>query len=465
MSVQQGDAERRPLVSEARISAISSSSPTCTMENKAELASTLRARKALTGAIVFCFLFMMVEFAGGFITNSLALLNDAVHMITDVANLSLSLLALHASSWDSSEKYTYGWRRAEVVGALASVFTTWALVVWIMVEAISRMVTIVQCADGSKNEGCFAIDSPVMLYIAVGGFCANVVCALILNWGGHHGHSHGALGGGGHGHSCSHHETISDDTNDHDHGHDDHGHAHDDHGHAHDDHGHAHDDHGHAHDDHGHAHDDHGHAHDDHGHAHDDHGHAHDDHGHAQDDHGHAHDDHGHAHDDHGRDGGGNMNLRGALLHVIGDCLQSLGVVIAAGTIWYFNNKYHGSPKSERSYYNIADPCCSMLFGVITLFTTINLAKDIFAVLMECTPKGIAHGDVSKALADIEDVRAVDDLHIWSLGSEGAVMSAHLLVRSGLTSERAKLVRTRARKVCRKAGIDHTTIQINTEDD
>ena len=441
MSVQR-ESESNPLITVGRLSA-DSGSP-CTMEKKSVPASTSRARKALTGAIVFCFLFMIVEFAGGFITNSLALLNDAVHMITDVANLSLSLLALHASSWDSSDKYTYGWRRAEVVGALASVFTTWALVVWIMVEAISRMVTIIQCADGTKQTECYSIDSPVMLYIGAGGFCANVICALILNWGGHHGHSHGALGGGGD-HGCSHGDDHSEEDHHsheeggcgHDHGHDDHGHSHDDHGH--DDHGHDH-----GHDDHGHE--DHGHD-----HGHDDHGHSHEEHG--------AHDDHsGHAH------GGGNMNLRGAFLHVIGDCLQSLGVVLAAGVIWYFNNKYHGSPRSERSYYNIADPCCSVLFGVITLFTTINLAKDIFAVLMECTPKGIGHGAVAKKLQAIEGVVAVEDLHIWSLGSEGAVMSSHLVVRAELSQENVKAIHAAARKVCRKAGIDHTTIQINMLD-
>jgi zinc transporter 2 len=158
------------------------------------------------------------------------------------------------------------------------------------------------------------------------------------------------------------------------------------------------------------------------------------------------------------------MNLRGAFLHVIGDCLQSLGVVLAAAIIWIFNNKYHGSPKSNRSYFNIADPCCSILFGVITLFTTINLAKDIFAVLMECTPKGIRHAEVAEALAKVENVLAVDDLHIWSLGSEGAVMSTHLLVRADLSNKQTSALLAKARKVCRKAGIDHTTIQVNCEE-
>ena len=370
----------------------------CTMQPE-ESKTTNRARRALTGAICFCFCFMIAEFAGGIYTHSLAVLNDAVHMITDVATLSLSLMAVHASSWKSCDRYSFGWRRAEVVGALASVFATWALVVWILIEAIMRLVTIVNCAGNMESDPneCFAIDAPVMLYIGCAGFLANVMCACLLHWGGHHGHSHGEFGSS-HGGESDHGSGGCDD----------------------------------------------------------DHGHSHGGSGDHDEDHGAHNNDHGHSH-------GGNMNLRGAFLHVIGDCLQSLGVVLAAGIIWGINVSYDGSPSSAHSYANIADPCCSMLFGIITMFTTVNLFRDIFRVLMECTPKGVSLSLLKRKLRRITHVTQVHDIHAWSLGSEGAVMSAHLSLRRGTSIADGKRALRRAVFLCRKAGIAHTTIQMNHE--
>lgn len=383
----------------------------CTMV-PAESAATLRTRRALTGAICFCFVFMIAEFVGGFYTHSLAVLNDAAHMITDVASLSLSLMAVHASSWKSCTRYSYGWRRAEVVGALASVFATWALVLWILIEAGIRLVTIINCAGYNESDpsDCFAIDAPVMLGIGCAGLVSNIMCAAVLHWGGHHGHSHGEFGEGAHGHDD---HGGSSGCDGHDHGHEDHGHSHDDHGHDHD-----------------------------HGH-----GHNEDDH------HGHSHGGGGHGHE--------NMNLRGAFLHVIGDCLQSIGVIFSAAVIWGANESVHHDSSSARSYANIADPLCSVFFGVITIFTTRNLFRDIFRVLMECTPKGVAPEKLIKSLESVECVEEVSDFHVWSLGSEGAVLSAHLRLRSATTVAQSIKALQEAERICKTAGVGHTTIQLN----
>ncbi|CUG94369.1 zinc transporter, putative [Bodo saltans] len=385
----------------------------CTMA-PAESAATQRTRRALTGAICFCFVFMIAEFVGGFYTHSLAVLNDAAHMITDVASLSLSLMAVHASSWKSCTRYSYGWRRAEVVGALASVFATWALVIWILIEAGLRLITLINCAGYNESDpsDCFAIDAPVMLGIGCAGLVSNIMCAAVLHWGGHHGHSHGEFGEGANG----------------EHDDDHHGHSHDDHGHSHDDHGHSHDDHS---------------GHDHGGH---DHGCSHDE----DDDH-HGHSGHGHE----------NMNLRGAFLHVIGDCLQSIGVIFSAAVIWGTNESVHHDSSSARSYANIADPLCSVFFGVITIFTTRNLFRDIFRVLMECTPKGVSSEKLQKSLGDLQQVEEVSDFHVWSLGSEGAVLSAHLALAVGTTVDQAKRVLKDAEGICKRAGVGHTTIQLN----
>ena len=383
--------------------------------------ATRKARKALTFAICFCFVFMIAEFAGGLYSHSLALLNDAAHMITDVGNLSLSLVALHASTWSFTDKYTYGWRRAEVVGALASVFTTWALVVWIMVEAVLRAVTIVQCASNPGGADCFAINASVMLYIGTAGFLANVACAFILHWGGHHGHSHGSLGG-------------------------DHGHGDDDH------------------------HSDAGHSQketvDCHVNEVDCHGH---DHNSLVEHNGH-HEEHKHTPLNHQPPSqqsevkkSSNMNLRGAFLHVIGDCLQSLGVVVAAITIWVSSYKQNNSDQSSSNYFNLADPACSIMFGIITMFTTVGLFRDIFLILMEATPKGVHLDALQDSFLDIDGVVKVRDLHAWSLGSEHSVVTAHIVVNEGKYPVTHKVVRSIHKMLKSKFGISHCTIQARSE--
>lgn len=82
-------------------------------------------------------------------------------------------------------------------------------------------------------------------------------------------------------------------------------------------------------------------------------------------DHGHSHGghDHSHKHED--------INLRAAFIHVIGDLIQSIGVLIASGLIWY------------RPQWQIADPICTFLFSVVVLGTTAFICRDILRILME----------------------------------------------------------------------------------
>eukprot|EP01103_Thecamoeba_quadrilineata_P001883 TRINITY_DN11743_c0_g1_i1.p1 TRINITY_DN11743_c0_g1~~TRINITY_DN11743_c0_g1_i1.p1 ORF type:complete len:105 (-),score=5.70 TRINITY_DN11743_c0_g1_i1:37-351(-) len=76
---------------------------------------------------------------------------------------------------------------------------------------------------------------------------------------------------------------------------------------------------------------------------------------------------HGHPHS-HPNDE--NINVKSAFVHVVGDCVQSMGVIFAAVFIWVGNQLTVGSPKSGSTYWILADPIASILFGIITLFTT-----------------------------------------------------------------------------------------------
>ncbi len=71
------------------------------------------------------------------------------------------------------------------------------------------------------------------------------------------------------------------------------------------------------------------------------------------------------------------MNIRAAIIHVIGDIIQSIGVIIAALIIYFWPDA------------TIADPICTLFFCTLCIFTTIPIFRDCVSVLMEATPKGV----------------------------------------------------------------------------
>jgi len=83
--------------------------------------------------------YFLTELAGGYLTGSLALLSDAVHMLTDIAALCLGLLTLWISTRPASSAKTYGYLRAEILGALLNGLFLWLLVVFIWIEAFARL--------------------------------------------------------------------------------------------------------------------------------------------------------------------------------------------------------------------------------------------------------------------------------------------------------------------------------------
>ncbi len=99
----------------------------------------LSERKRLGIVLAVTALYFVVELAGGFLTGSLALLSDAVHMLTDIAALCLSLFTLWISSRPATSWKTYGYLRAEILGALLNGLLLWMLVVFIAIEAIERL--------------------------------------------------------------------------------------------------------------------------------------------------------------------------------------------------------------------------------------------------------------------------------------------------------------------------------------
>jgi cobalt-zinc-cadmium efflux system protein len=122
-----------------------------------------RDRRRLSGALVLIAAYLVAEIVGGWWAGSLALLADAGHMFSDAAALGLSLFAASIAARPPDKARTFGYRRAEILAALANGVTLVAVSAAIVVEAVGRLAapTVVQ--------------GPLMLAVAVGGLIVNLV--------------------------------------------------------------------------------------------------------------------------------------------------------------------------------------------------------------------------------------------------------------------------------------------------
>ncbi|EPZ36166.1 cation efflux protein [Rozella allomycis CSF55] len=248
-------------------------------------------RNKLLCVTVLCITFMIIEIIFGLLSNSLAILSDAAHLLSDVASFLISIFATYLSEKAPSRKHSYGFHRAEILGALLSISLIWSLTIYLIFEAAERI----------RNPS--DINGKTMTIVASIGLVVNLIMAKTL-------------------HSGSHHNVDS------------------------------------------------------------------------------------------------NMNIRAAFLHIIGDIIQSLGVLIAALIIWIYPE------------WRIADPLCTFLFSILVMFSTISLLKNAINVLMEATPSHIDPRSVINDFLNIQGVLQVYDLHIWSLTSGTYALSAHVLVES-----------------------------------
>jgi zinc transporter 2 len=324
-------------------------------ETKAQTSN--KAFKVLVLVSILTVIFIIAELAGGIIANSLAIMTDAFHMISDLASFMISMMAIVLARREPTKRYSYGYQRAEVLGALTSIVLIWILTGGLVYVAIERIV----------HED-YDVDPDIMMITAGVGVCFNIIMGLVLHFG-KAGHSHFGV----------------PHNHDHDHGH---GHSHG-HGHGH------------------------SHKHEiKHDHKH--HGHGHTNHGadiesQNGDCHSHAsHDEHTHDHDHQE-----NLNIRAAFVHVLGDLVQSIGVLIAAIVI-----KFTG--------FEIADPICTFLFSILVLLTTYGVMRDTVRVLMECAPTHLNVDEVRRDLLSIAGVVDVHSLRLWSVKMDTFAVSVHI---------------------------------------
>jgi cobalt-zinc-cadmium efflux system protein len=130
-------------------------------------------RRRLLIVMAVTVVFFAAELIGGYYANSLALMTDAVHVLTDIAALTLSLLTLWISSRPASAAKTFGYLRAEILGALFNGLLLWALVVFVFFEAVERL------------RDPPVVQSPIMMAVATLGIAINSFSAWMTSGAGH----------------------------------------------------------------------------------------------------------------------------------------------------------------------------------------------------------------------------------------------------------------------------------------
>ncbi|WP_110601230.1 cation diffusion facilitator family transporter [Salinicola lusitanus] len=144
-----------------------------------------------------------------------------------------------------------------------------------------------------------------------------------------------------------------------------------------------------------------------------------------------------------------NLNLRGALLHVIGDLLGSVAAIVASVVILITG-------------WTPIDPLLSMLAATLILRAAWKILGRSAHTLLEGTPEGVDVGQIRQALLDVEGVKSLHDIHVWGLTPQDPLLSAHLVIESpalhdGVIERAYAMLQSRF-------GIQHATLQVETRD-
>ncbi|NWI34271.1 ZNT3 protein, partial [Sula dactylatra] len=142
----------------------------------------------------------------------------------------------------------------------------------------------------------------------------------------------------------------------------------------------------------------------------------------------------------------GSTSVRAAFIHVVGDLLQSVGVLVAA-TIIYF-----------KPQCKIADPISTLFFSVFVLGSTFTILRDVFRVLMEGTPRGLEFDAVKEVLLGVSGVKGTHDLHLWALTLSHHAVSVHVAVDASTDPE--TVLQEATTQLQSKFGFASCTVQV-----
>jgi cobalt-zinc-cadmium efflux system protein len=146
----------------------------------------------------------------------------------------------------------------------------------------------------------------------------------------------------------------------------------------------------------------------------------------------------GHSHED--------LNIKSVWLHVLGDTLSSVGVILS-GIIIYFTG------------WTYADPVASVLIGGVIIWGGVRLVRDTVSIFLNLTPKGFNVEVLAKKITDMHDVVDIHDVHLWPIAHNHVAFSAHVLVDNKSLKE-VETTKHNIEEMLEKNGIGHSTLQI-----
>ncbi len=275
-------------------------------------------RVSLSLAIALTSVVMVVEAIGGWWANSLSLVSDAGHMLSDVAALGMALFAVVMAQRPASARRTYGWHRLEILAALSN----GVVLIVIALLILGRAWKLLQNPQ--------PVSGGIVLIVASLGLATNLIGMRLL----------------AHDRSC---------------------------------------------------------------------------------------------------------NVRSARLHLLGDALSSVGVLVAGAVIYL------------TGWFAI-DALLSLVIAAIIMFGAFGILRETVDILLESTPPGLSPPDVAGAIQCVAGVRAVHDLHIWSITSGMTALSGHVKVEDEALSRSDEVLNAVKATLRDRFGIEHTTIQLESLD-
>lgn len=348
---------------------------------------TKGVKSRLISVGIVCSIFIIIEIIGGVFAGSLAIQSNAVYLFCDLLGFMLSQIAVHIGASRANQQHSFGFHRAEILGALSSVQLILVMSTALTYNAIIRIINLP-----------YDLNANYMLFTALFGLVFNLIMVKILHksGGSHHNYGHDHV----HSEKCldgdhripklipqteimklssnidnntsiiaKHQQNVKNLT----------------------------------------------------------------------------------AADKKDKqvskiEAAENANIHAAFIHILGDIIRSVGVVIAAIIIKIWPSAI------------IADPICTFFFAIVVCFTTFNVIISCMKVLMVSTPETLDITKFDMELRKIKGVKNIHDMHVWSLTLDKPSMTAYI------EGDNKNYILKKATLICRKYGIYHSTIQlVNSE--
>lgn len=146
------------------------------------------------------------------------------------------------------------------------------------------------------------------------------------------------------------------------------------------------------------------------------------------------------------RSGDKSVNLRAAYVHMLGDLLGAMGIIL-------------GSLVIRFTGWTTIDPVLSAVIAVLIIWTSWDIIRESLNILLEGSPRGMEIREVTQAIRNVSGVLDVHDLHVWSLGSSSHALSSHVLIEDMPPSRSGEILHRINHVLADRFHIHHTTVQ------